>query len=108
MHTTQRDRRRHVRRGVEKACKVYHPASRRYAPARAVNVSEGGALVVVEGWRRLAPGDEIDMVIAWTSRPVLPADAMWRGRVVRAEMDDSARQTVGVEFDQAVAVQIAA
>jgi hypothetical protein len=101
---TPRDRRRSERREVQKACKVYHPVTRRYAPGHAVNISAHGALVRVEGWTRLSPGDPISLVIAWTDRPILPADAMVRGTVVRSDADNAGRQAVAVDFDQAVAL----
>jgi len=106
--TTPRNRRRHTRYSIEKACKVYHPASRRYSGGQTVNVSDGGAMVLVDGWRPLSAGEELDVVIAWTAKPVLPADSMLRGRVVRSTLDDAGRQVVAVEFDEAVAVRVAA
>lgn len=98
-----RDRRRYERRGVERACKVYHPASRRYAAGRTVNLSAGGALVKVEGSRPLEPGEELDVIVAWDARAVLPAESMLRGRVVRAD-----GPLVAVEFDEAVVGRAAA
>jgi hypothetical protein len=95
-----RDRRRHERRMVERACKVYDPASRRFGPGRTQNLSASGARVVVQWLRPLSVGDEIDLVIGWSGRPILPADAMARGRVCRVDAAYGEVQVVAVEFAQ--------
>src|SRR5881392_3656627 len=100
MSNRTHDRRRHERQRVEKACKVYDPASRRYGPGKTYDVCAGGARVVVQWLRPLSVGDEIDLVVGWSSRPLLPADAMARGRVRRIDAAYGEVQVIAVEFDQ--------
>jgi hypothetical protein len=102
------DRRRHERHAVEKLCKIYDPASRRYAPARTRNISRSGALVTIQWARPLEAGDAIDIVIAWSPRPLLPADAMVRARVARTLAATGEVQTVALEFDHDLEAAIAA
>lgn len=107
MKITGEERRRHDRAAILKPCKVYMPASGRFAPGRTCNVSAGGALVSVEGGRPMAAGEEINVTIAFSRMPVVPADQMLRGRVVRAGACEGGRQLVAVEFEKELA-QLAA
>ena len=61
MPTNSKDRRRHPRRQVREACKLYDPASRRFAPGRTEDVSPGGARLVVQWLRPLTVGDEVNL-----------------------------------------------
>jgi hypothetical protein len=81
--TTQQERRRFPRRSIDRGCKVFRIATRQYAAARTCDVSEGGAMLVVEG--DFAIGDRLDLVIAWDWETVLPATALMPARVVRTE-----------------------
>ena len=89
-------------------CKVYDPVSRRYAPGRTRNVSSGGVLVTVQWVRPLAEGDPIDIIVDWTGRKLLPADAMIRGRIARAAASAGEVQVVAVEFDEELGKALAA
>jgi acyl dehydratase len=102
------DRRRHPRQPVEKLCKVYDPVSRRYAAGCTKNVSPCGALVAVQWARPLAVGDAIDVVVDWTGKRLLPADAMIRGRIARTDASAGEVQVIAVEFDADVGLAIAA
>ena len=102
------DRRRHERHAVEKACKIYDPASRRFAPGLTRNISRSGALVTIQWARPLAEGDPIDIIIAWSPRPLLPADSMVRARIARSLSATGEVQTVAVEFDHDLEAAIAA
>ncbi len=80
---TQQERRRFPRRSIDRACKVFRIATKQYAAARTCDVSEGGALLAVEG--EFAIGERVDLVIAWDWETVLPATALMPARVVRAD-----------------------
>ena len=84
------DRRRHERHAVEKLCKIYDPASRRFAPGRTRDISRSGALVTIQWARPLSEGDHIDIIIA-------------RSLAATGEV-----QTVAVEFEQDIESAIAA
>ena len=102
------DRRRHERHAVEKLCKIYDPASRRFAPGRTRDISRSGALVTIQWARPLSEGDHIDIIIAWSPRPLLPADSMVRARIARSLAATGEVQTVAVEFEQDIESAIAA
>lgn len=102
------DRRRHERHAVEKLCKIYDPATRRFAPARTRNLSRSGDLLTIQWARPLRAGDTIDVVIGWTPRPLLPADSMVRARVARSLAAVGEVQTVALEFDHDLETAIAA
>jgi len=81
--STQQERRRFPRKRIDRSCKVFRIATKKYAAARTCDVSEGGALLTVEG--QFAVGERVDLVIAWDWETVLPATALMPARVVRAE-----------------------
>jgi hypothetical protein len=108
MPTPTRERRRHERREVIKPCKIYDPASRRFGPGTTQNLSEGGARVVVQWLRPLSIGDPVDMIVGWSPRPLLPADAMARGRVARVDAVYGEVQVIAVEFEQEMSIEAAA
>jgi hypothetical protein len=107
MPTTQ-ERRRHERREVIKPCKIYDPASRRFGPGTTQNVSSSGARVVVQWLRPLSVGDEIDLIIGWSAKPLLPADRMVRGRIRRVDAAYGEVQVIAVEFDREMEAEAAA
>ena len=102
------DRRRFQRHDLEKPCKVYDPASRRFAPGQTRNISRCGALVTVQWARPMSPGDPIDIVIAWSPRPLLPADSMVRARVSRTLASTGEVQVLALEFDNDIEAALAA
>lgn len=80
---TQTEKRRFPRRQIDRTCKVFRAATKSYAAARTCDVSEGGALLTVEG--EFVVGERVDLVIAWDWETVLPATALMPARVVRVE-----------------------
>lgn len=105
---TGTDRRRHERHAVEKLCKIYDPASRRYAPGRTRDISRSGTLITIQWARPLEIGDAIDIAIAWSPRPLLAAQSMVRARVARTLSSAGEVQTVALAFDRELDVAIAA
>ena len=81
--STQLERRRFPRRPIDRACKVFRAATKSYAAARTCDVSDGGALLAVDG--EFVVGERVDLVIAWDWETVLPATALMPARVVRVE-----------------------
>jgi len=100
------ERRRHPRLPVERPCKVYHHASRTYLAASTCDLSEGGAMIRVDNPRVLNPGDEIDVLVAWTKAPVLHRTAGITGSVIRVPGRFSGHQFIAVKFakDQEMAI----
>jgi hypothetical protein len=92
------DRRRFPRLSIETPCKVYDRLTRRFAPARTVNVSAGGALLEVRPARPLEAGAAIDIAVSWSERPIIPASTMIGGRVVRGEPEPGGAVRIGVAF----------
>ncbi len=96
-----RERRRFERQEIERSCKIYRPAHKRYLPGRTLDLSAGGALLEVEAPRPLIPGEAIDLAVAWTNLPVLPTRALQDARIVRVTRERDGRQIVAVEFKRA-------
>lgn len=94
------ERRRHRRDPVDRPCKMFHRPSLRFWAGRTSNVSEGGALLTLESPRAPEPGDAVDVVIAWSDRPVLPGDSLVRSEVVRVGESVGDRRTVAVRFSR--------
>lgn len=102
------DRRRHARLAVSRRCKVFHRPTRQYFPATTRDVSSGGALIEIGSPRPLAAGDELDVVIDWTGKTVLPSEALSRAHVVRvADESPGASQAVAISFDRRAADALA-
>lgn len=97
---TNADRRRHVRELVDRPCKLFHRPSLRFWAGRTTDLSDGGALLSFESPRAPEPGDAIDVVIAWSDRPVLPGDSLVRSEVVRVGDAKGDRHQVAVRFDR--------
>ncbi|MEL7472672.1 MAG: PilZ domain-containing protein [Planctomycetota bacterium] len=92
------DRRREARTPAVRPAKVLHIASRKYAVAETVDISDRGLLLRVEPGRPLHPGDEIKVAIAWQREGVLSADSMQRARVVRVARVPGQAQAVAIEL----------
>ncbi|MDX2146499.1 MAG: PilZ domain-containing protein [Planctomycetota bacterium] len=92
------DRRRATRHKVDRPCKVFVPGAYRWYPGRTLDVSSGGALVVVQCARPFQIGEMVDVGIAFAGEPVVSDRATARGMVVRA---------VGTETLQSLAIQFA-
>lgn len=95
------ERRRYPRRKIDRACKVYCPATRRYIAARTCDVSDGGVLLIMESSQPMAVGDRVEVVIAWDWAPVLPATAMLPARIIRSAPVDVGRTAIAVAFEEA-------
>jgi hypothetical protein len=102
------ERRRFTRHDVLRPCKVFDPVSMRFAPGHTQNISSGGALVTIQWGRQLSIGDPIDVVVGWSPKPLLPADAMVKGRVRRTIAVAGEVQVVAVEFESPVQLAVAA
>ena len=102
------ERRQHVRTPVARPCKAFHRASRTYIAGRTGDLSAGGALIFIESTRPLMEGEELDLVVAWDRRAVLPADSLRRARVVRIGPGLEGRRAVGIRFVEEHAAAIAA
>ena len=107
--TQVEERRRHQRFGVNRPCKLFHRATRRYLCAETVDVASGGVLIRIEPTRPISPGDEISVVFAWNDEVLLAADAQIPGRVIRVLQQDNGMQLIACEFKaSALAVTLAA
>lgn len=103
------ERRRHQRFGVNRPCKLFHRATRRYLCAETVDVGAGGVLIRVEPTRPIAPGDEISLVVAWNDEVLLCADAQIPGKVLRVLPSSDGMQLIACQFSTAaLAVTMAA
>jgi hypothetical protein len=87
---------------------MFHRPSLRFWAGRTRDVSAGGALLTLESPRAPAPGDTVDVVIAWNDRPVLPGDSLVRSEVVRVGESAGDRRTVAVRFSRPLDAQVAA
>lgn len=99
------DRRLSERLDLARPCKAYCPATRRFAAGQTRNVSESGALVTLTTTRPWLEGERIDVIVAWSHRGLLPADAMRRATVVRAEAPAGERQTIAIRFAELMALR---
>lgn len=94
------DRRAHPRLQTQRPVKVYHPLSRGYSLGETIDLSSGGAMLMVNTGRRLLPGDEIDVAIVWDRRAVIPRTELVPVTVVRVAARSDERQAVAVRFRQ--------
>jgi len=103
------ERRRHQRFQIARPCKVHHPVSRRYVAAETLDVAAGGVLLHVDSPRPLAPGDLVEVVVAWDDSVILSTDAQIPAKVLRVIQSAEGGQTVACVFDRAaLAVTLAA
>lgn len=104
------DRRRHARRSVVRPAKVRDRRMLLFSPGETCDISESGLLLRVDRARAFAPGDELDVVVAWGNDPLVRGEAMSRARVRRVTPIDHHHQALALEFDQpaASAARIAA
>lgn len=97
--TATQERRAHSRVTIERPCKIFHQASRRYLAAKTTDFSAGGTLCRVNAPRPMSPGDTLDFYIAWDRRALVATAAQLRGTVIRAHFD-GLEQVVAVKFDR--------
>lgn len=107
--TEVKERRRHQRYEVNRPCKLFHRATRRYLCAETVDVAAGGVLIRVEPTRPIVAGDDIALIVAWNDEVLLSADAQIPGKVLRVLSSENGMQVVACEFKAAaLAVTLAA
>jgi len=82
-HTAGLERRRHARIPVCKPVKVRPAGALTYAAGATVNASSSGVLIETPASGRFAPGDEVEVVVAWDDEPVLPRASSIVARVRR-------------------------
>lgn len=95
------DRRRRSRDPIQVECKVLRPDATRYVEAVTVDISDTGALLLVDAGTRLRVGERVELAIAWDGEPLVVADRTLAGAVVRAGGADLRLQPAAVEFDRA-------
>jgi len=83
---------------VERPCKVYHAPSGRYLAGETCDVSRGGALLRVASLRPLAPGDAVEVFIAWSGGVLLSASDRIHAVVTRVMQVADNQQVVAAEF----------
>ena len=92
------NRRRNVREVIVRPCKVRDRRSLLFAAGETHDVSGGGAMVRIDSTRQFAPGDELDLAIAWKHEPVLSGEGLRRARVKRVLPIDFHHQALALEF----------
>lgn len=102
------DRRQHARRPAVLPAKVLHVASRKYAVAETVDISDGGLLLRVEPSRPMTAGDEIEIGVAWQNMGLIPRSRMLRGKVVRVARAPGQAQAVAVQLAQTMPLALVA
>ncbi len=80
-------------------CKVLRPWTTSYLAARTADISETGALLVIEAGSPLRVGEEVEIGLSWSGEALIVAERMIRGTVVRAGGSDLRMQPVAVEFE---------
>lgn len=83
---------------MERPCKVVVPATRQFLPARTSNVSVSGALIHLAPGRTLAPGQEIEIAIAWNALGLVRSSQLIKARVVRALGTTDGEQALALCF----------
>lgn len=104
LSATGKDRRRHARRSMTRACKLRHAEALRYASAQTRDLSEGGALLTIETTRPLSQGQDITIAIDFEGRAILTQSQMIEAKVVRAGPVLNHRQTIAVAFRTAASL----
>jgi len=102
------ERRRYPRQQIDRAAKIFHEETLRYAEARACDLSAGGALVEVRAVRAFLPGDRVRVAFDWLGRGVIERQAMLPATIVRAEPEVDGRRRLALAFDLASEARSAA
>jgi hypothetical protein len=71
-------------------------------PGQTINASAGGLLIEIHGSRRLAPGDSIEVFVAWDGAGVVRTASAIEARVVRSLGATNDRQIVALRFAEAL------
>jgi len=85
-----------------RACKVRDRRTLLFSAGKTSDISVGGAMLRVDRARAFAPGDELDVAIAWGNDAVLTGDSLVRATVRRVMPIDHHHQAVAVQFDDSV------
>ena len=101
------DRRRHERNIVVRPCKLRDRRSLLFAAGQTHDVSQGGALVKVDSARPFAPGDEVEVAVAWTNGAVIASEGLVKARVRRVFPIDYHHQAIALEFERAESAELA-
>ena len=96
---SSQERRIFPRIDSEIACKVRRDARTVFSPGRTVNVSPGGAAIVLVGPREARVGERIAVAFEHASRAVTRSAQMVTGTVVRAGPCVENAQEVALAFD---------
>ena len=107
-YSEPQEKRTSPRLRISRTAKVFSPLTRRYYPARTIDMSRGGAMISISSPRTLLPGDEIDIAIAWDDRLLIPQTSMIKAQVTRIVGRMGEHQAVGVRFAQELAMSAAA
>ncbi len=102
------ERRRYPRQQIDRAAKIFHEETLRYAEARACDLSAGGALVEVRAVRAFLPGDRVRIAFDWLGKGVIERQAMLPATIVRAEPEVDGRRRLALAFEHANATRSAA
>jgi len=94
----EKDRRRHTRWALVRACKLRRASSIAFEAARTRDVSPGGARLVTAGQKKYAVGDRVELAVAWSDETVVSQDALIVGKIVRTTPTESG-QTIAVQFE---------
>jgi len=96
------ERREYERLDLQRPCKLYDPASRKYLGGQTRNVSGGGALCELSRRLPLELGATVHLGVAYRRRDaVLHGREMLEGRVVRA-LHGPATSLVAVQFAEPI------
>ncbi len=100
MTTLSLERRRHERNIVVRPCKVRDRRNLLFSPGQTHDVSESGALLKVDSARSFAPGDEVEVAVAWNHDAVLMSEGLVKARVRRVFPIDYHHQAIALEFER--------
>ena len=96
------ERRAFPRLRLARTCKVFHPGTQKFLPARTTDVSAYGALLRVDSPRPFQPGEDLEVAVAWDGEPLISGESLMRATIVRTGpgglADAERSQTVAVQF----------
>ncbi|MCA9309709.1 MAG: PilZ domain-containing protein [Phycisphaerales bacterium] len=103
LEETGQDRRRFSRQSVVRPCTIVDRRNLRpAATGNTTDLSEGGSLVCVQRERMFAPGDLVEVGIAWGRSPIIASDKLVQARVIRVLPVDHHHQALALEFEQQI------
>jgi hypothetical protein len=93
------ERRRFERTPTVRPCKVRDRRMLLFSAGQTCDVSQGGLLLRVDRARPFAPGDQIDVVVAWSHDALVRGESMTRATVRRVTPMDCHHQAIAIEFE---------